>query len=126
MKRRIAPVRNSVKRDIKETYRYYSNNAARGWNKGKMYAAEQNFGSACTLLIKTVSAALNTRVRGKDVLPILGCSIFTFTNPIIGMGLVGFALGKSANKFFGGFYKGIKLAMENFMPKIPPNSGIGL
>ena len=126
MKRRIAPVRNSVKRDIRETYRYYSGNAREGWNKGKMHVLEQNYGLAPAFFIKTAYAAFNTRVRGKDILPILGCSIFTFTNPIIGMGLVGFALGKSANKFFNGFYKGIKLAMENYMPKNPPHTGLGI
>ncbi len=125
LKRRFAPVRNSVKRDLKETYNYYSGNAIRGWNKGEKYAVEQSYGLAPAFFIKAASAALNTRVRGKDVLPFLGCGIFSFTNPVIGMGLVGYALGKSANKFFSGFCKGIKLAVENFMPKIPPNSGLG-
>ena len=115
LKRRFAPIRNAVKRDIKETAVFYSNNAKRGWQAGQVYLNEKDCGAAVGLLVKTVSAAAHTRLRGKDVLPLLGCGLFTFSNPFIGMGLVGYALGKSVNKFISKFVSGVK-ASAAYMP----------
>ena len=123
-KRKIAPYRNSVKRDIRETYRYYSRNAIDGWNNGRMYAQSRNYGVASEFFIKSAGAVTNTKIRGKDVLPLLGCGIFSISNPFIGMGLVGFALGKSINKLFTRLVKGINKANSEFMPKNPLHTNL--
>ena len=123
-KRRIAPLRNSVKRELKDMSAYYLGNAKKGWAKGSSYADHNQIGYAPAFFVKSAYAAAGTRVRSKDILPFLGWGFFTFSNPIVGMGLVGFALGKSANKLFKSIYSGITKAIERCMPKIPPHSGL--
>ena len=125
-KRKIAPYRNSVKRDIRETYRYYSRNAIEGWNNGRRYAQSRNYGVTPAFFIKSVCAVANTRIRGKDVLPLFGCGIFSVSNPFIGMGLVGFALGKSINKLFTRLVKGINRTNSEFMPKSPLHTNLSV
>ena len=123
-KRRVAPLRNSVKRELKDMRRYYVGNAVNGWTKGSNYANEKRIGLATAFFVKSAYAAAGTRVRSKDILPFLGWGFFTFSNPIVGMGLVGFALGKYANKLFKSIYSGITKSIERCMPKIPPHSGL--
>ena len=125
-KRRIAPYRNSVKRDIRETCRYYSKNAAKGWHKGENVVNEQECGLAPAFFVKALYAMANTRIRCKDVLPLLGCGIFSISNPLIGTGLIGFALGKLINKIFIRFVKGINRTNSEFMPKNPLHTDLSV
>ena len=117
IRRAVAPVRNSLKREVKEVSGYYVGNAKKGWDKGEKRVNEKDIGLAPAFFIKSLYAVANTKIRGKDVLPLIGCALFTFTNPFIGMGFVGFALGKSINKIFSKFVKGINLSAYYMPPR---------
>ena len=52
-KRRVAPLRNSVKRELKDMRRYYVGNAVNGWAKGSNYANEKRIGLATAFFVKS-------------------------------------------------------------------------
>ena len=97
IKRKIINIAQTAKGDIVETTSYYSENAKYGWERGRKLAKFQHRNPITSFAIKTLSTAANTRIRVKDTIPLISCVIFSFSNPIPGMGAVGFALGKTLN-----------------------------
>lgn len=98
IKQRMEPYIKSAKSDIGETIGFYRGNAQYGWERGRRLAKFQNRNPIMSFIIKTISTASHTRVRSKDVTPLIGTALFSFTNPIPGMGIVGFALGRGLHQ----------------------------
>lgn len=98
IKEKFTPLIQTTKRDINETVGYYSGNAKYGWERGRKLAKFQKRNPVMSFLIKAASSISRTRIRPKDISPLIGAGIFTFTNPIPGLGLVGFALGKGLHE----------------------------
>lgn len=94
IKTRITPLITKTKAEIRETTGFYVGNAKQGWELGKEIAQQQNRNPITSFLIKSGKAISKTRIRGKDITPIVTSTIF-FINPIPGMGVIGFALGKA-------------------------------
>ncbi len=113
-KQHLSPIYNSAKNEIIETASFYSGNFRYGWERGRKLAKFQHRNSVTSFIIKAASSAAKTKIRSKDISPLMVCALFTFTNPIPGMGVAGFALGKACNKFFT---KGIK-ALKHTVNKI--------
>ncbi len=97
IRQKMSPYIQSTKVDISETVSFYKGNAAYGWERGRKLSKFQHRNPAVSFLIKTISTILNTKIRSKDITPLISCGLFSFTNPIPGAGVVGFALGKAAN-----------------------------
>ena len=114
LKQKMTPLIQTTKRDVKETVGFYKGNAKYGWERGRKLARLQNRNPIMTFLIKTISTISRTRIRPKDITPLVGAGIFTFTNPIPGMGLVGFALGKGLHKTLATGFN----ALKSLIPKI--------
>ena len=114
IKQKITPMTQRAKVDIGETISYYKNNAQYGWERGRKLAKLQHRNTVTTFAIKTASTIAHTKFRTKDVIPLISCALFSFTNPIPGMGVVGFALGKAFN---GKISAGIK-ALTAMVSKI--------
>ena len=114
IKQRMNPYIQSTKADMKETVQYYKGNFKSGWNNGSNLAKIQRRNPLMSFLIKAASSIAKTRIRGKDISPILGCVLFSFTNPIPGFGIVGFALGRGLHKkLLNGIIK-----LKNALPKL--------
>lgn len=117
IKKRMSPYIKSAKSDINETIGFYHGNAKYGWERGRKLAKLQNRNPVTSLLIKTISTASHTRIRPKDITPLIGTAIFSFTNPIPGMGVVGFALGRGLHKKFAAGFDLLKNAISKMRIK---------
>lgn len=96
IRNRITPIITQTKSDLKETAGFYTGNAKHGWQLGQNIANQKKLDPITTFLVKTYKAISKTRIRGKDVTPLIGATIFSAT-PFLGTGLIGFALGKALN-----------------------------
>ncbi len=119
IKSKISPLSDYIKRYLSQTKSYYSQHYKHGKFLGQRRALSNGHGRSVGII---TGAALGfghaiTHVRGKDVTSLAGLALFSFTNPIIGMGLVGYVLGKSVNAAASGFVKGIKRAVGECLPK---------
>ena len=119
IKSKIGSMTDYVKRDLTQTASYYRQH----YNHGKFLGHRQALNNGyCRKIGIAAGTALGighaiSHVRGKDVTPLAGLVLFSFTNPIIGMGLVGYVLGKTVNAAASGFVKGIKRAVGEYLPK---------
>lgn len=126
LKNKARFVKVITKRDITQTAYYYKEHYNNGKKSVQNYAAQKGLGQRTTSVLKPIFGVGHTlaNIRGKDVPPIVGCALFSFTNPFVGMGIVGYALGKSVYLIAKGFVKGINRSVAEYMPKIPPHTGI--
>ena len=96
-KRRLSRYIEPAIADISETKEYYLSNAKYGWIRGRRLAKQQNFNSVKRYIYETGSAIAKTKIRAKDIVPLITCVLFSVTNPFVGMGILGFALGQKFN-----------------------------
>lgn len=111
IKQQVTPLVNKTKAELKETAAFYKGNARQGWKIGSDIAQNKNKNSVTSFIIKTSKAIAKTRIRNKDIAPILGAALF-FPIPIFGTWAVGFALGKAANPMLTKFWKAIKAGIN--------------
>ena len=128
LKSKIRPLRVMTRRDITQTAYYYKEHYNNGKKAVQNYAEQKGLGQRTTNVLKPIFGVGHTlaNIRGKDVTPILGCALFTFSNPFVGMGIVGYALGKAVYLIAKGFTKGINRSIAEYMPKTPLHTGIGI